>query len=424
VSRRREEPPHLLEVGVRWPPETFVGWKLEGLAAEGMRVTLASNRVIDPEARLEGVELFPIPARQPTRAGVTLYAFRASLALLVRSPRRLVKLVRAVRRLSTARTKGRYGGAIGHLALCLPLARLRPDVVHFEWHRAAVDHLPLFDVWGCPVTTSCRGSDISVYPHVPGWDDYATRLPEVLSRVGAVHCVSESLMREAAAFGLDPAQAWVVRPGVDPEVFKPARQEGRDAAEEGEDVLRVITVGWLRWEKGSEYALEAIRRLVDRGVPVQLEMIGSVPAERQTKTDERQRVLHTVADLGLEDRVHLHGHGSSAEVSRRLRASDVLLHASVTEGIPAAISEAMACAVPVVATACGGVAEVITDGVEGFLVPPREPDQLVEPLLRLWKDPGLRKRMGQAGRDRVLPELTIEQEHRAFLAMYRQVTAA
>lgn len=422
--RRRETKPHILEVAVRWPPETFVGWKLEGLAAQGMRVTLASSQISEPTARLEGVELLPMPGRASTKAATVLFALRSGLGLLVRSPRRLVRLVRGVRQQISPDTRRRYGGSIGLLALCLPLAHLRPDVVHFEWHRSAVDYLPLFDVWDCPVTTSCRGSDISVYPHVPPWEHYATRLPEVMSRASAVHCVSESLKREAGAFGLDPAKAWVARPGVDPEVFKPAART-RPAADRGRgDALRVITVGWLRWEKGYEYALEGIRRLLDRGVPVRVEMIGSVPPERRSPTDERQRILHTVSDLGLDGRVHLHGHGSSAEVSRRLQASDVLLHASLTEGIPAAIVEAMACGVPVVATACGGVGEVVTDGVEGFLVAPRRPDQLVEPLLALWEDPGLRQRMGQAGRRRVLSELTLEHEHRVFRAMYRQVIGA
>ena len=47
---------------------------------------------------------------------------------------------------------------MGLLRTCLPLARLRPDVVQFEWNVSAVDHLPLFEVWDCPVLTSCRGA--------------------------------------------------------------------------------------------------------------------------------------------------------------------------------------------------------------------------------------------------------------------------
>jgi colanic acid/amylovoran biosynthesis glycosyltransferase len=407
---------------VRWPPETFVGWKLEGLAAHGFRVTVAANQIFDPDARLRGVELLAIPMRPVTRPRAARLAARAGLALLVTSPRRLLKLVRSVKRQMSAHARERYGGTIGLLALCLPLARLRPDIVHFEWNVVAVDYLPLFEVWGCPVTTSCRGGDISVYPHVPEMEPYASRLPEVLARVSAVHCVSESLKREAIAFGLDPAKAWVARPAVDPELFRPAARNGGDEGGRDGDVLRVVTVGWLRWEKGHEYALEAIRTLVDRDVPVELEILGAVPIGRRNQLDERARVLHTVADLGLEGHVRLRGEATSAEISRRLRASDVLLHAALIEGIPNAIVEAMACGVPVVATNCGGVPEAVTDGVEGFLVAPRHPEKMAESLLRLREEHGLRKRMGEAGRKKVLSGFTLEHEHGVFLEMYREVT--
>src|SRR5207253_2830006 len=110
-------------------------------------------------------------------------------------------------------------------------------------------------------------------------------------------------------------------------------------------------------------------------------------------------------------------HLPSVEVSRRLQASDVFLHPAVTEGIPNAVVEAMACAVPVVATRCGGVPEAVTDGVEGFVVPPRDPEALTQALVRLAQDPALRRRMGDAGRARVLPELTVQHEHDAFAAL-------
>ncbi|MGH2991964.1 MAG: glycosyltransferase family 4 protein [Solirubrobacterales bacterium] len=411
---------HLYEVGVRWPPETFVGWKLEGLAARGMRVTVASKRVQDPHARLSGVELVAIPRRPRGIAAGRIIA-RHGLALLISAPRRVVKLVRGIRRHAPAGVRKRYGGMIGLLAMCLPLARFRPDLVKFEWNTTATDYLPLFDVWGCPVVTSCRGSDTSVYPHIPGLERYAVRLPEVMKKASAVHCISASVRREALRFGLAPAKARVIRPGVDPELFRPAAgNTARGVAPDG--VLGVVMVGWLRWEKGYEYALEALRGLVDRGAPTHLEIIGAVPSEQWRGTlGERERILHTAADLGLQRYVHLRGQASSVDISRRLQASDVLLHSSVSEGIPAAIVEAMACELPVVATNCGGVSEAVTDGVEGFLVTPREPEHLAEALFRLWQDPALRRRMGAAGRARVLSEFTLEHEHAAFVEMYREV---
>ena len=138
--RRRRPALHLVEVGVQWPPETFLCRKLEGLAARGMRVTVASNAVLDEEAKLRGVELLSAP-----RSGFDLSAWRAGLALALTAPRRLVRLIRNVRRVPAVLAR-RHGGARGLLKMCLPLARLRPDIVQFEWNIAAVDHLPLFGV--------------------------------------------------------------------------------------------------------------------------------------------------------------------------------------------------------------------------------------------------------------------------------------
>jgi colanic acid/amylovoran biosynthesis glycosyltransferase len=408
----RSRPLHLVEVGVHWPPETFLRRKLEGLAARGIRVTVAPNLIVDADATLRGVELLPPP--RPGSGAST--AWRAGLALLVRSPRRLLRLLRNVGRVPP-RMRRRHGGRRGLLAMCLPLARLRPDVVQFEWNPAAVDHLPLFDVWRCPVVTSCRGTDLTVYPHVPSLGHYAARLPEVMRRASAVHCVSESLKREAAGFGLDPGKAWVIRPAVDHDVFRPRAGRGDNG------ILRVLTVGGLRWEKGYEYALQAIRELVDRGVPVQLDVIGDVPDARIGWASERDRILHTVADLGLEKHVSLPGGATAAEVSRRLAGSEVLLHASVAEGIPNVVLEAMACGVPVVTTDCGGVREAVTDGVEGFVVAPRDPEKLAAALARLWRDPELRRRMGEAGRTRVQGGFTLERQLQDFLEMYREVVA-
>ena len=150
---------HLLEVAVRWPPETFLCWKLEGLAARGFRVTVASKAVFDPDARLDGVDLVRIERRAASPRRARWVVARDGLALALRSPLRLVRLWRATRRHVPPEERTRYGGTLGMYAMYLRLARLRPDVVHFEWNTAAVDYIALFDVWRCPVVTSCHGSD-------------------------------------------------------------------------------------------------------------------------------------------------------------------------------------------------------------------------------------------------------------------------
>jgi glycosyltransferase involved in cell wall biosynthesis len=346
---------------------------------------------------------------------------RDGLLLLLRSPLRCVRLWRSVRRHVPPGERERYGGTVGLYAMYLRLARLRPDVVHFEWNTAAVDYLALFDVWRCPVVTSCHGSDVSIYPHMPSHARYVERLHEVFARASAVHCVSESLARETEAFGLDPAKRRVIRPGVDPSAFAPTTS-GAGAGANGH--LRVVTVGWLRWMKGHEYALTAMRSLLDRGVPVHLDIVGGSPDAVVGRSGENRRIAHTIDDLGLEGHVSLHGTLPTAEVIERLRAADVLLHPSVSEGLPTVLVEALACGVPVVATDVGGVTELVTDGAEGIVIPPRDPDAIADALATQWHDPGLRARMGAAGRETVRDRFTLERHVREFQALYEEVARA
>jgi glycosyltransferase involved in cell wall biosynthesis len=403
---------HLLEVGLRWPPETFVGWKLEALARRGFRVTLASKRVFDPEARLDGVDL--IELQRPPRAAFWAAA-RGLSALVVVAPRRAARLVRAVWRMDSE-DRRRLGGALGTLAAYLPLVRARPDVVQFEWITAVPEHLPLFDVWRCPVAIACRGSDTSVYPFDPLRWRYVSRLPEILSRVSAAHCISENQLREAVELGLDRRKGRVIRPGVDSTRF--ANSMPREPSPG--DPVRIVSVGGLRWMKGYEYAALAMRVLLDRGVPVVLEIVGDVPSPDMGE-GERGRILQAAADLALGDHLQLAGGLDEPAVARRLAQADIYLQASVSEGLPAAVIEAKAAGLPVVACDAGGTREGIREGIDGFVVPPRDPERIADALERLARDAALRRRMGAAGRAHATTEFTLDAETDGFAAFYSEL---
>ena len=223
VRRRRRRQLHLLEVGISWPPETFLCWKLEGLAAAGMRVTIASRAIFDPDAKLHGVELLPLP-RADEVPGRGIVALRLLLSLIRSSTPDVPAALRgqppSVALAAPALACARPGPRPPDRQLP-PLLRVRPDVVHFEWQSGAVYHLPLFRFWRAPVVTSCHGSEVSLYPYVPGHEYWVQRTPEMFEAVAAVHCVSESLRRGVIARGLDADKARVIRQGVDPELFQP-----------------------------------------------------------------------------------------------------------------------------------------------------------------------------------------------------------
>jgi colanic acid/amylovoran biosynthesis glycosyltransferase len=412
--RRRRRALHLLEVGIRWPPETFLCWKLEGLAAAGMQVTVASRQVSDARATLRGVEMLELPKRGE-RLGLRFVGPRLLRSLLV-APRRTLRLLHEVRRLPSD-WRRHWGGLDGLLANYLPLVRLRPDVVHFEWQSTAVFYLPLYRVWRAPVVSSCHGTDVSLSPHVPGHELWTRRLPESFEQVTAVHCVSESLRRGVVELGLEPGKARVIRQGVDPQLFRP-----NGGPPENSRTYRVISIAWLRWVKGFEWGIEAVRRLVEAGVPVEFTILGNDPEFGEPS--ERQRIAHTVADTGLGGHVQFVERVPSRDVARRLRMSHAFLLPSLDEGLPTVALEAMASGVPVVATDCGGVSEALTDGIEGLIVPPRDPDALAAALTRLWREPELRKRMGEAGRRTATSRFTLERQLEEFHAFYREVSAA
>ena len=395
---------------MRWPPETFLQWKFERLAARGVRVTVASTVPRrKAAARVAGAELHRVPHPHEPRPLKLMGVIWQSLMLSRLSPRRLATLVAAVRRPSpSALTKTPWPRTIGLLRAYLGLARLRPDVVHFEWERAAVRYLPLLAVWDCPVVVSCRGN-VNAYSRSPQHERWAKGLPRAYENAAAVHCVCEALGNEASPYGLDRRKAWLIRAALDPEFFRPAsyrRSEGWP--------MRVISVGRLIWMKGYEYGLQAIRLLVDREVPVELEIVGD--------GEDRPRIVATIRDLALDREVRLRGRLTSQEVRDRLQRADVLLQSSVTEGIPHTMLEAMACGLPVVAAGCGGIPEAVSDRREGLVVPPRDPTAIADALEALWRDPGLRTRLGEGGRARVLSDFTLNRQTQDFLALYEHVT--
>jgi glycosyltransferase involved in cell wall biosynthesis len=118
-------------------------------------------------------------------------------------------------------------------------------------------------------------------------------------------------------------------------------------------------------------------------------------------------------DLGRQVRLL----GMRTDVPRLLAAADAFLLTSISEGIPLTVIEAMAAGLPVVATAVGGLAEVVEEGKTGLLAPAGDDAALARNLLRLAEDPGLRAEMGRRGRERAFARFSEDQ----MVERYRQL---
>jgi glycosyltransferase involved in cell wall biosynthesis len=162
------------------------------------------------------------------------------------------------------------------------------------------------------------------------------------------------------------------------------RQEVRAELGVSVDQVLVVTVANLRSEKGYDVLLDAAHETVRRSLPLQFAAAGQGSLQEVLAARKHQ--------LGLDGRFRFLGHRQDA--LRLIAAADVFVLASRQEGLPVALMEAMSVGAPIVATAVGGVPEVITDGVNGLVVPPNDPAALADALERLSSDPDLRSRLG------------------------------
>jgi glycosyltransferase involved in cell wall biosynthesis len=224
------------------------------------------------------------------------------------------------------------------------------------------------------------------------------------------------------------ASVEVVYNSVDLERFDPARIDRAQARERlgavGERRVLMAVVAQLSPWKGQDTAIEALKLLREQGLDAHLLLIGSARfVARATRFDNEAylaRLRELVASSGLRD--HVSWLGERDDVPELIRALDVLLLPSWEEPFGRAIIEAMALGVPVLATSVGGPAEIIEDGRQGYLLPPREPIAWADAIRRLAENPGRAREMGSAGRRRVEQAFTVAGHVAATLAVYERVT--
>jgi glycosyltransferase involved in cell wall biosynthesis len=190
------------------------------------------------------------------------------------------------------------------------------------------------------------------------------------------------LPTETLYHGIDPGAVagWASTDGVRVELGIPA------------DAPFVVTVANFKAHKGHSSLLEAAD-IVRRSVPdVRFVLVGTGRLE-----DEIRR---QTTELDLDGTVLIAGFRDDAP--RIVNGADIFVLPSIQEGLPIALLEAMALEKPVVATAVGGTKEVVEDGTNGLLVPPKEPAALAGRILSLLETPSLRRSLGEAAGRRAL----------------------
>lgn len=217
----------------------------------------------------------------------------------------------------------------------------------------------------------------STWPDFGDWPDgHEQRLDDEIALADAVLVGSTYAADSFVAEGIPRSRMKVIPYGVDLRTFAPPNAEER--ASRARDGFQAIFTGQMTQRKGLSYLFEGWRRFARPDA--HLTIVG------QTVGDPRALAPH-------ESLFRHVPHQSRPELARHYRASDVFVFPTLVEGMPLVVLEAMACGLPVIVTA-NGPADIVRDGIDGFVIPARDSDAIAEKLETLYRDPDLREQMG------------------------------
>jgi teichuronic acid biosynthesis glycosyltransferase TuaC len=260
---------------------------------------------------------------------------------------------------------------------------------------------------GISFVVTVHGLDAFSTRQVPGW--FGRRCSAVSEQVyGAaarVICISEQVARRVREGTGDSVRISVVYNGVDSSLFTPAR--GSVLANEV-----ILSVGNLIPIKGHELLLRSVAAIAPGHPRVQCRMIGDGP--------ERARLQELARELRIEDRIHFLGRRPRAEVATAMRECTLFALPSWYEVLGCVYLEAMSAERPAVGCRGQGIEEVIRHGENGWLVQPKNLDDLTAALRTLLSDQPLREKLGGNGRQTVLQGYTLAHQATQLLAIYRE----
>ena len=295
--------------------------------------------------------------------------------------------------------------------------RWRPDVVHAHFWMSGLAAVNAGQALDIPVVQTFHALGVVKRRHQGERD---TSPPErqgierrLLAEVDRVVATCTDEVFELARLGADVERVKVVPCGVDLSHFAP---EGPVEANTP-GVARLVVVSRLVERKGVGNVVSALAEVPG----AELVVAGGPDGAELPYNEEARRLMGLAEEAGVGDRVRLRGRVDPADLPALLRSADAVVCVPWYEPFGIVALEAMACGVPVVASAVGGLVDTVVDGVTGVHVPPRSPDHLARALRCLLADPGLRRRLGAAGARRARRRYGWNRVARSTLGVYAEL---
>lgn len=265
-------------------------------------------------------------------------------------------------------------------------------------------------------------ADVRLVTTMHGWVKHTDKTPlyfaidrQCLRRYERVVAVSRDLFDAGLALGIAREGLVQIDNAIDTHEFVRTRAASTAALREKNGARLVIgAVGRLSAEKGFDLLIEAVERVRERGLDVELWIAGE--GEEEERLRARMRTSRHAASLRLL--------GFQADTLRLFEAFDVFALSSLREGLPNVVLEAMAMEVPLVATRCGGMQAFGRDGEDMLLVDAGSVAALEGGLVRLASDADLRARLAMNARARVERELSFVRRMQKMVALYDELGLA
>jgi colanic acid/amylovoran biosynthesis glycosyltransferase len=369
----------------------FFWREVNALRSDGVGVTLLSTR-----RPAGGACRHEFAAEAIAQTGYVFPPSAAALAFLAARPIRVARALGYVAGLteSSVGARARVAAMLPSAAtLCLMAKAAAVQHLHVHScsnaaHLAVLAHL----LDGLPYSLTLHG-DLQVYG-----SDFAAKFQRATMVQAVTRPLRDQILRVAPQ-----ATVPVITMGVDTDRFVPGQGAGGNPP-------RFLSVARLSRTKGHVFFLRAMRQVLNEGHLLTYDIIG--------EGDDRFLVEAEIAALGLEAQVTLRGSLSQDQVLQELQTADgfVLTSHGLGEAAPVAVMEAMSVGLPVICSQIGGTGDMISDGIDGLLVPQTDEAAIAAALRTLLTDPARRASIGQAARARALRQFDARVTARAFQA--------
>ena len=338
------------------PSTTFIENLIEAVAEEGFEIYLFGKKRKDVSYK-GSVKVFATPE---SSSGLLFFVFRESISLFLKDRSLYFKTYRLLKKKNK-----NFKNLIRNLGFILPILNNQPDIFHIQWAKTVNLNYEIYELLNSKIALSLRGAHINYSPLNDSKlkEAYLKYFP----KTDAFHAVSKAIASESLKYGANEDKIQVIHSSVRDEYLV-----SKNADEKKIGKFEIISVGRHHWKKGYHYALDAMNQLRNENFNFSYTIIaqGDIPEE----------ILFLMNEYNLSDHVKIMKGMQHKDLMEKLRSSDLLLLPSVEEGIANVVLEAMGSGVLVLTTDCGGMNEVIQEGVNGFIVPVRDPQAIAEKI--------------------------------------------